>query len=135
MDAVYAGFLIRFRPFREKLVPEFSRYLFRNEALRAFFAKEMMIVTRASLSQGLLQKLPVLLPPLEEQKEIATYLQDVERKHQSLSKKTQESIRRLEECRVSLITHAVTGQVDLANWGKLRKPDRLLDDIQEAMGA
>ena len=135
VDAVYAGFLIRFRPFREKLVPEFSRYLFRNEALRAFFAKEMMIVTRASLSQGLLQKLPVLLPPLEEQKEIPTYLQDVERKHQSLSKKTQESIRRLEECRVSLITHAVTGQVDLANWGKLRKPDRLLDDIQEAMGA
>ena len=66
---------------------------------------------------------------------LSSHLQELKRKHQSLSKKTQESIRRLEECRVSLITHAVTGQVDLANWGKLRKPDRLLDDIQEAMGA
>ena len=134
-DAVYAGFLIRFRPFKGKLVPQFSKYLFRNEALRSFFAREMMIVTRASLSQGLLQKLPVLLPPLEEQGEIAAHLQAIESKHQSISKKTRKSIKGLEEYRASLVTHAVTGQIDLANWGKHWQPDRRLEEIQEAMRA
>ncbi|GLK53214.1 restriction endonuclease subunit S [Maricaulis virginensis] len=132
-DAVFAGFLIRFRPFKKKLVPQFSKYLFRNQALRSFFSKEMMIVTRASLSQGLLQKLPVLLPPLKEQEEIASYLHHVEAKHLSISDKTQESINGLKEFRSALITAAVTGQIDVTSWGKQGQTDRRLDQIEEDM--
>lgn len=132
-DAVYAGFLIRFRPFRRKLAPDFSKFLFRNQALRAFFSKEMMIVTRASLSQGLLQKLPVLLPPLDEQREIAAYLQAVEDRHLSITKKTQESIDRLKEYRTALITSAVTGRIDVTSWGTRHNPDPRLDQIEEDM--
>lgn len=132
-DAVYAGFLIRFRPFKKKLVPQFSKYLFRNQALRAFFSKEMMIVTRASLSQGLLQKLPVLLPPLEEQEEIASHLQEIENKHLSISRKTQESIEGLREYRSALITSAVTGQIDVMTWRKEGSTDCRLEKIEEDM--
>lgn len=132
-DAVFAGFLIRFRPYRKKLVPLFSKYLFRNEALRAFFSKEMMIVTRASLSQGLLQKLPVLLPPLKEQEEIASHLQEIENKHLSISRKTQESIEGLREYRSALITSAVTGQIDVMTWGKEGSTDCRLEKIEEEM--
>lgn len=132
-DAVFAGFLIRFRPFKKKLVPQFSKYLFRNQALRSFFSKEMMIVTRASLSQGLLQKLPVLLPPLKEQEEIASYLHHVEAKHLSISVKTQESVNGLKEFRSALITAAVTGQIDVTTWGKQGQTDRRLDRIEEDM--
>lgn len=134
-NAVYAGFLIRFRPAKKKLLPEFSKFLFRNEALRAFFSREMMIVTRASLSQGLLQKMPVLLPPLPEQEKIAGYLQLVENAHVSVADKTQTSIDRLREFRAALITAAVTGQIDVATWGKRGSADRQLDDLQEAMRA
>lgn len=74
-QAVFAGFLIRFRPDEGNLEVGFSEYYFRNEKLRAFFAKEMNLVTRASLSQDLLKKMPVLLPPIDEQNEIANYLQ------------------------------------------------------------
>ena len=76
-DAAFAGFVIRFRPNnQEELLPEFSKYYFRSEAHRKFFVKEMNLVTRASLSQELLKKLPVLLPPLEEQRKIAEYLDE-----------------------------------------------------------
>ncbi len=132
-NAVYAGFLIRFRPFKNRLSPQFSKYLFRNEALRAFFSREMMIVTRASLSQGLLQKLPVLLPPLSEQQKIAEYLQGLEDRHQQITAKTKRSIDGLREFRSALITAAVTGQIDVATWGKHGQTDRRLDEIEEAM--
>ena len=134
-DAVFAGFLIRFRPMKGKLVPSFSQFLFRNERLRAFFSKEMMIVTRASLSQGLLQRMPVVLPPIEEQKEIAQYLQKAEDTFVSASEKTKTSIERLKEYRTALITAAVTGQIEVSTYANSGTPDRHLDAIQEEMGA
>jgi type I restriction enzyme S subunit len=134
-DAVYAGFLIRFRPSKKKLIPLFSKFLFRNEALRAFFAKEMMIVTRASLSQNLLQKMPIVLPPLPEQEMISKYLQTSESTHASVSEKTRASINRLREFRTALITGAVTGQIDVTRWGKRGETDRRLDKIEEDMAA
>lgn len=130
-DAVFAGFLIRFRPMKGKLMPAFSKFLFRNERLRAFFSKEMMIVTRASLSQGLLQRMPVVVPPIEEQKEIAQYLQKTEDTFESVSEKTKASIDRLKEYRSALIAAAVTGQIDVASYAKSGAPDRRLDAIQE----
>ena len=75
-DATFAGFLIRFRPTDDSLIPEFSKYYFRNRRLRKYFVKEMMIVTRASLGQNLLKNLPVLIPPKEEQQAIARYLDE-----------------------------------------------------------
>lgn len=134
-NAVFAGFLIRFRPIKGKLFPLFSKFLFRNERLRAFFSKEMMIVTRASLSQGLLQRMPVVLPPSEEQREIAQYLQKSEDTFVSVSEKTKTSIDRLKEYRSALITAAVTGQIDVTTYAKSGSPDRRLDAIQEEMGA
>jgi type I restriction enzyme S subunit len=134
-DAVFAGFLIRFRPILGKLTPRFSKFLFRDERLRAFFSKEMMIVTRASLSQNLLQQMPVVLPPLSEQEHISAYLQAIEVTFVSLTEKTKASIVRLREFRAALITAAVTGQIDVTSWGRAGQTDRRLDKIQEAMRA
>ena len=92
-----------------------------------------MIVTRASLSQGLLQKMPVMLPPLEEQEEIAKYLESKEKKYKALSEKTGISIDRLREFRSALITAAVTGQIDVSAWGKSGETDHRLDAIEEEM--
>ncbi|WP_201775680.1 restriction endonuclease subunit S [Photobacterium kishitanii] len=51
-NAVFAGFLIRFRPFDNLLNSTYSKFYFRNQILRAFFIKEMNLVTRASLSKS-----------------------------------------------------------------------------------
>jgi type I restriction enzyme S subunit len=62
-NAVFAGFLIRWRPFNNILDNGFKKYYFRAQVHRRFFVKGMNLVTRASLSQELLKKLPVLTPP------------------------------------------------------------------------
>ena len=52
-----------------------------------------------------------------------------------LKKKTEQSISLLTEAKAALITAAVTGQIDVATWGKKGQTDRRLDEIEEAMQA
>ena len=117
-NAVFAGFLIRFRPYEDTILPEYSRYVFQNQKLRQFFTKEMNVVTRASLSQELLKKMPVILPSLFEQKQIADYLSRKEEAYISLIEATTQSIELLKEKRTALISAAVTGKIDVHNYNK-----------------
>jgi type I restriction enzyme S subunit len=112
-DAVFAGFLIRFRPYGHYLNMAYSKFYFQNIYLRAFFIKEMNLVTRASLSQDLLKQMPVLLPPLEEQAEIASFLDNETDRIDSLIKKIEKSIGLLREHRIALVSAAVTGKIDV----------------------
>jgi len=115
-NATFAGFLIRFRPDTNVLAPNFSKYYFRNILMRTFFIKEMNLVTRASLSQDLLKKLPVTLPPFEEQEMIGKFL---DHKSTVLSKLTENALKAIElmqERRTALISAAVTGKIDVRDW-------------------
>jgi type I restriction enzyme S subunit len=112
-DAVFAGFLIRFRPNIEAINKTFSKYYFQNELLRAFFVKEMNIVTRASLSQELLKRMPVVLPPEEEQVLICQYMDKKNEALKALIEESKRSIDLLKERRTALISAAVTGKIDL----------------------
>lgn len=109
-NAVFSGFLIRFRPDARILKPEYAGYYFRSKLHREFFVKEMNIVTRASLGQNLLRNIPVLIPPLEEQLEIADYLDAKCADIDELIKVKQEKIETLKQYRQSLIFEAVTGK-------------------------
>jgi type I restriction enzyme S subunit len=115
-NAVFAGFLIRFRPFKDVLQKEFSRYFFRSLIPRLHFVKEMNLVTRASLSQELLKSLPVCLPTLNEQTEIARFLNNQIVKVDETIKKINEAIIKMKEYRQSIISEAVTGKVDVRDW-------------------
>lgn len=115
-DSTFAGFLIRVRPFKNTLFPGFSRYYFRSVLLRTFFVKEMNLVTRASLSQDLLKKLPVVLPPITEQKRIAEYLNSKSRTFNQLIRNAEQAINLLHERRTALISAAVTGKIDVRDW-------------------
>jgi type I restriction enzyme S subunit len=110
-DAVFSGFVIRFRPTNDRLVDEFAKYYFRAQVHRKFFVKEMNLVTRASLSQELLKKLPVLLPPKEEQIEIANYLDQYISNINLKIDKTKRIIELLKEYKTALISEVVTGKV------------------------
>lgn len=113
-NAVFAGFVIRFRPFNnEKLNPRFSKYYFRSDMHRRFFVKEMNLVTRASLSQELLKKLPVLLPPMEEQEEIADYLDLKCGEIDALIAKKEAFVEEMEAYKKSLIYEYVTGKKEV----------------------
>ena len=109
-DAAFAGFLIRFRPTTGELYPGYSKYYFRAEMLRRYFVKEMMIVTRASLGQNLLKNLPVLLPPVEEQKEISRYLDRKCAEIDDMISYKQSQLLDIQKCKKSLIFEYVTGK-------------------------
>lgn len=115
-NATFAGFLIRFRQNSNELVPDYSKYYFRSNMHRKYFVKEMNLVTRASLSQGLLKKLPVLIPAIEEQMQIADFLDNKCSDIDLLVRKTQQQIEVLEKYRQSLIYEAVTGKIDVRNY-------------------
>jgi len=109
-DAVFAGFLIRFRPYDKTLLPEFARYYFRSNIHRLFFVKEMNLVIRASLSQDLLKSLPILIPPTDEQKSIADYLNKKCHDIDEIISEQQCLIDDLEAAKKSLIYECVTGK-------------------------
>jgi type I restriction enzyme S subunit len=121
-DATFAGFLIRFRPTEGELNQHFSKHYFGNSLLRAFFIKEMNLITRASLSQDLLKKLPVLLPPIDEQKEIGVYLDEKTELFSKLTDQAHEAIELMKERRTALISAAVTGKIDVRCWTAPEEP-------------
>ena len=57
-----------------KLIPEFSKYLFRSHFMRAAISKTASGVTRFNISKERLKKLSIPLPPLSVQQEIVRIL-------------------------------------------------------------
>ena len=112
-NATFAGFVIRVRPFTDELIPDYSKYYFSSDAHRRFFVKEMNLVTRASLSQDLLKRLPVLIPSKEKQKEIADYLDKKCTAIDTAIEQKQKLIEKLTEYKKSLIYECVTGKKEI----------------------
>lgn len=116
-NAVFAGFVIRFRLTKKDiLLKEYARFLFRSFITRYHFVKEMNLVTRASLSQDLLKSLPITLPSIKVQKEIAEYLNGKTTSFDTIIELNNKAILKLKEYRQSLISEAVTGKIDLRDW-------------------
>nr|WP_318681765.1 restriction endonuclease subunit S [uncultured Treponema sp.] len=113
-NATFAGFVIRVRPFTNEIIPDYSKYYFSSDAHRRFFVKEMNLVTRASLSQDLLKRLPVLIPSKEEQREIADYLDKKCTAIDTAIEQKQKLIVKLTEYKKSLIYECVTGKKEIS---------------------
>ncbi|MBQ5665730.1 MAG: restriction endonuclease subunit S [Akkermansia sp.] len=112
-NATFAGFLIRLRPFNDVLTSLYAKYYFRGNHIRRYLVKEMNLVTRASLGQGLLKAMPVLLPPPDEQIVIAEYLRLKCSQIDRLISIKQEKIEKLEQYKRSLIYEYVTGKKEV----------------------
>lgn len=112
-NATFAGFLIRFRPNDERLYKGFSKYYFRCDLNRKYFVKEMNLVTRASLSQNLLNNLAVTLPKYEEQIDIYNALEIKIGGVNLAIEKLKYQIEKLKEAKQSLISEAVTGKIEI----------------------
>lgn len=109
-QATFSGFVIRFRPNVNIFLVKFLRYFLEGSFVREYFSKEMNIVTRASLGQGLLKKLPIVLPSLEEQQQIVEFLDNKTSKIDSLIADKEKMITEYEAYKKSLIYEYVTGK-------------------------
>ncbi len=79
--------------------------------------------------------LPVFLPPIGEQKQIAQRIEQELRRLRNVADAINKSINRLREYRSAFITAAVTGQIDVTTWGKRGETDRRMDVIEQEMAS
>ena len=114
-DAVFSGFLIRCRPRMPLINEDYMKYYLQIPAVRNHFSSMMNIVIRASLGQNLLKQMPVVVPPLKEQKEIAEFLDAMHERFLRLITTNEEEISMLEVLRSTLISDVVTGKIDVRN--------------------
>jgi len=70
------------------------------------------------LFQADLRKFTVLMPPLNEQVEIASYLEELLPKFDLLIDKAKQEVCLLQERRTALISAAVTGKIDVRKWNE-----------------
>jgi len=113
-DATFSGFLIRFRPVENILLSAYSKYYFRCQLHRSFFVKEMNLITRASLNQNLLKNLPVIIPPLEEQKQIVEHIKTETKIIDTTIAKAEREIELIREYKEAMIAEAVMGKRKLS---------------------
>ena len=73
----------------------------------------MNIVIRASLGQNLLKQMPVVIPPMNEQKEIAAYLDIQHEKYAKIIETIKKEREVLDEFKTRLISDVVTGKIDV----------------------
>ena len=89
---------------------DFYNYLFRAYDLQKVFYS-MGDGMRQSLKMDELNKMPVILPKIEEQEKIVDFIHQENEKFDTLIQKQQQLINQLKEYRTSVISHAVTGKI------------------------
>ena len=111
--AVFSGFVIRCRPRAPLVDIDYMKYYLQIPAIRNHFSSMMNIVIRASLSQNRLKQMPVVIPPMDEQKAIAAYLDGRHVKYTCFAETVQKEIFLLNELKKRLISDVVTGKIDV----------------------
>lgn len=120
---------------RHRADPRFVAYALTNKNANDQFRMMGYGGTKQGLSLFDVGEVAVHLPVLDEQIRIRTSLDEVCSRFRELQSRVQQSIDRLRELRSALITAAVTGQIDVATWGKRGTTDRQLDATEADMAA
>ena len=110
-DACYAGYLIRARC-GEKLLPEFLFLYTQTSMYEAWKNSVYIQATIPNISADKYSELRVLVPPLEEQREIVEAANKKCKSMNSLQKELRAQIEDLYKYREAIISEAVTGQID-----------------------
>ncbi len=119
-QAAYAGYLIRARISKSNN----AEFIYRFLNSRSYWDWLNSIFIQATIQNVSAEKyanLPVPIPPLNEQREIVGYVDTETARINAIANKTQQVIDRLKEYRTALITHAVTGKIDVRVYGQKRE--------------
>lgn len=127
--------MMLYRPDKRKVIPEYILYVIYSSIGTNYIGLRRKGSTVGHLRVPEVYNFPCLLPPLDEQQKIVSILNARAVGHDKLKQSLDASIARLREFRAALITAAVTGQIDVASWGKKGQTDRRLEQIEEAMSA
>ena len=124
-----------YRPNKSKIEPRYLVHTIYSSIGRSYIDMRRKGSTVGHLRVPEVYDFPCLLPPIEEQRAI---LSEIERRigfHQELAQKVAASIRKLKEYRTSIITAAVTGRIDVADWRRRGKAERQVEAIEKEVAA
>lgn len=99
----------------DRAVPRFLFWFLSSPAFKRSIELHWSFGTQQNIGMGVLGGLPVLLPPVEEQRRIAAFLDEKTAKIDQLIAETQRFVQISRERRAALIAAAVTGQIDVRN--------------------
>lgn len=112
-DAYVSQHVALTRPIRSLVEPEWIGFTFISHPGQALLRLPLYGGTKEGLSLDDVRDLPLLLPPLEEQRQIVQYLVQQTSRYGRLIEKLRQHIASLHEYRTALISAAVTGKIDV----------------------
>lgn len=117
------------RPDTSKIIPKFLAQILYSEVGQLQFR-----LAQYGLKQGLgfseVANVNIPCPPLDAQQSICSQIDLKSQLLKNTVEQVEASINRLQEFRSALITAAVTGQIDVATWGKKGQSERYLERIE-----
>jgi type I restriction enzyme S subunit len=111
--ACFAGYLIRYRPDKEKVLPDFFWFYLQSSGYEDFIKESTIQATIQNVSAERYADLLVTLPPRNEQLAISSYLVDETSRIDGIAQTVRTQIDKLRDYRQSLIAAAVTGKIDV----------------------
>ena len=104
---------ILFRPRKEVIDPEFALTFLMSFTIKNYLEFVSVGATMDNLNTAILSKLFVPIPPINEQKQIITFIEKINYDFQKISNNIQTSIEQLAELKQILIAEAVTGKIKI----------------------
>lgn len=111
--AAYAGYLIRARLDRKKMLPRFGAYFAWSRNYWNWLRSSFIQATIENVSAEKYANLMLSVPPMDEQTKIIEYLDHETSRLEALVSKVGNGIGHLREYRMALISAAVTGKIDV----------------------
>lgn len=109
----FAGYLIRAKVARDRLLPEFLKYYTLSDSYWLWLASEFIQSTIQNVSAERFASLVVPIPPIPEQREIVGHLDQRLSKIDAVLASTRRGLSELDNLRAALVVVAVTGQIDV----------------------
>jgi len=110
-NTLYSYHILRLR-FSKKLDNSYKKYMLNNDFVQSYFSRESKGTTRKILGLNAFYNLLVVVPPtLNEQKEIADYLDKKTQHIDAIVNSIDKQITKLAELRKTLINDVVTGKI------------------------
>lgn len=114
-DCVFSGFVLRARPKKQLLLPEYCQYCFQTQQVRAEIILGCTYTTRALTNGTQLSKIQLPIPPLPEQKAIAEALSDIDHLIAAIEK----LIGKKKDIKKGLMQELLTGKRRLAGFSNV----------------
>jgi type I restriction enzyme S subunit len=98
---------------QKRMLPKWLGYAVMSSSGKAYLEAESYGGTKVQLSLDDIKSFPVAVPPINEQQDLVTYIEEALFRVERLAIDSEKNIALLQERRSALISAAVTGQIDV----------------------